>query len=139
MSDDAPDKVPFPDVEPKTNEAGKVTGARYFLHRNGRAYRDDGMLVQPFPRHRTLYVKMNGGDVTRSLPAAMAAAFATRAEPEPDEGGTWVAITHPDAPDDPETGLPSCAVEYICWTPNSESCMWSRQDKPPTTLLPILL
>jgi len=135
----APERVPFPDVQDKTDEHGNARGARYFLDSNGRAWRDDGAMVKPTQKGKTINVKIQGGDVCRSLVSAVAEAFATTPRPDPcDEFGTWVPIIKPGTPIDPETSLTSCAARHIRWVPNSEACKWSRQDIEPETLIPII-
>lgn len=135
----APKRVPFPRVTPKVNASSHDTGARYFLDIDGRAWREDGVMVKPKQRGKTINVKIQGGDASRSLVLAMSQAFATTPCPETsDEDGTWVPIIGPGTPIDTETLLPSCAARHIYWTPNSQACLWARQNIEPETLIPIL-
>ena len=129
---------PFPDYTPKTNSAGKVTGAQYGITDGWRGRREDGKYLTPYSRTdkpKTVYVRLGGGLTTRSLPAAVAAAFATK--PPPDDGRRWIAISKPGAPKTKPDGLPSCAVKHLVWVPYSEACAWTRNDVEPPTQKPI--
>ncbi len=129
---------PFPDYTPKTDKAGTITGAQYEITDSGRVCREDGKYMTPYSRTakpKTVYVRLGGGLTTRSLPAAVAAAFATTSPP--DDGRRWIAISKPGAPKTKPDGLPSCAFKHLVWVPYSEACAWTRNDVKPKTQLSI--
>ena len=94
-------RVLFPGLTP----AG-VRSARYYVTPLGRVYRDDGRLLRP--HERTLKVKLNGGRVYRSVPAAVFAAFGNVNRSKP-----YIAWVPEDAPIDELTGRRSCDIREL--------------------------
>lgn len=135
---------PFPGFTPKERNGS----ARYWICTNGHVvcsrqgalfYGSDihyDYIVNPSPSGKTLNVKLAGGYSTRSLPAAMAEAFATVQPPDDDQ--QWSPIIKPGTPVDEETGVLRCSVLDVVWVPYSEYCLWSRNGTPPTTTISIV-
>jgi len=138
---------PFPGFEPKRRDGdprGQIVGAQYWLSNHGRVLRGlDANLeydkrVKPFNRGKSTYVRLGGGNQTKSLPAAVALAFAEVQPPQDEQ--TWVAIIRPGTAFDAEypDEILSCAVYDLVWTPYSQASIWSRRDAIPTDTIAIV-
>lgn len=94
-------RVLFPGLEPTGLHA-----AWYYITPLGRVYRDDGRLLKPHAK--TLKVKLNGGRVYRSVPAAVYAAFGNVKK-----GALFIPWVPEDAPLDELTGRRTCDIRKI--------------------------